>query len=110
MYEDARSLVDGYTKSLWSAFGSPVGAAVVTGSLCVLYVLPPVAALRGSRAGTVGYAAGVAGRVVSARRTGGRVWPDAFLHPFSVLALAGLTARSVRAKRTGTVTWKGRPV
>jgi hypothetical protein len=108
MYDGARALADGYAKSLWSAFGSPAGATAVMGSLVVLYVLPPAAALRGSRAGIVGYAAGVAGRVVSARRTGGRVWPDAFLHPVSVLVLAGLTARSVQGKRRGTLTWKGR--
>ena len=110
MYDGPRALADGYTKSLWSAFGSPTGAAAVMGTLGLLYVLPPVAALRGSKAGMAGYAAGVTGRVVSARRTGGRVWPDAFLHPFSVIALAGLTARSLRGRRTGTLTWKGRPL
>ncbi|MEL4486205.1 hypothetical protein AAEH76_21930, partial [Shewanella algae] len=26
MYDDGASLVEGYTKSLWSAFGSPAGA------------------------------------------------------------------------------------
>jgi hypothetical protein len=93
MYDSRGTLVDGYSKSLWSAFGSPTGAAVVMGALGVLYVVPAAAALRGSKAGVVGYAAGVAGRVVSAQRTGGRVWPDAFLHPFSVLAMMGLTAR-----------------
>jgi hypothetical protein len=110
MYAGGRELADGYTKSLWSAFGSPAGAATVMGTLVVLYVVPPVAALRGSRTGLVGYAAGVAGRIVSARRTGGPVWPEAFLHPLSIVALAGLTARSVRAKRAGTLSWKGRPL
>ena len=108
MYVGGRDLADGYTKSLWSAFGSPAGATVVMGTLTALYVVPPVAALRGSRTGLLGYLAGVAGRVVSARRTGGRVWPDAFLHPLSILALTGLTARSLRAQRAGTLTWKGR--
>lgn len=108
MYEGGLALADGYTKSLWSAFGSPAGATAVMGTLTLLYVVPPFAALRGSRTGLAGYLAGVAGRVVSARRTGGRVWPDAFLHPLSVLALTGLTARSVRARRAGTLTWKGR--
>jgi Glycosyl transferase family 2 len=108
MYDGGRAMADGYTKSLWSAFGSPTAAAAVMGTLVVLYVVPPVAALRGSRTGLFGYAAGVTGRVVSARRTGGRVWPDAFLHPLSILALAGLTARSVRGRRAGTLSWKGR--
>jgi Glycosyl transferase family 2 len=108
MYDGAQALIDGYTKSLWSAFGPPAAAATVMGMLGLLYVVPPVAALRGSRAGAVGYAAGVAGRVVSARRTGSRVWPDAFLHPLSVLALAWLTARSWASRRNDTLTWKGR--
>ena len=71
-------------------------------------MLPAAAALGGSVSGLAGYAAGVTGRVVAARRTGGRVWPDAFAHPLSVVAFAGLTARSWRAHRAGTLTWKGR--
>jgi hypothetical protein len=108
MYDSGRALAEGYTKSLSSAFGSPLGAAAVMTTLVAVYVVPPMAALRGSRTGIVGYLAAVAGRVVSARRTGGRAWPDAFLHPLSVLGLAGLTARSLRAQRRGTLMWKGR--
>ena len=51
-----------------------------------LELVPAVAALGGSRAGTVGYAAGVASRALVARRTGGRAG-DALAHPVSVLAL-----------------------
>jgi hypothetical protein len=108
MYEGPRALADGYGKSLWTAFGSPAGASVVMGALTAIYVVPAAAAVRGSRAGIAGYAAGVAGRAVSAQRTGGRVWPDAFLHPLSVVALAVLTARSVRDQRRGRRYWKGR--
>jgi hypothetical protein len=108
MYGSWPELRDGYTKSLWSAFGSPAGAAGVTGLLALAYLVPPLAALAGSRAGLAGYAAGVTGRIVAARRTGGRSWPDALAHPASVAVLAGLTARSVRGRRRGTLTWKGR--
>jgi hypothetical protein len=110
MYGGWTELLDGYTKSLWSAFGSPAGAAGVVGLAALAYVLPAVAALGGSGAGLAGYAAGVTGRVVAARRTGGRAWPDALAHPLSVLALAGLTARSWREHRAGTLTWKSRPL
>lgn len=110
MYDGWRELRAGYGKSLWAAFGSPAGAAGVLGLLTLTHVLPAAAALRGSRAGLVGYAAGVASRVLVARRTGGRAWPDALAHPVSVLVLGGLTADSVVARSRGRLTWKGRPV
>lgn len=108
MYRTPTDLVDGYSKSLWAATGSPGAACAVGGALALTYLLPPVAALLGSRAGLVGYAAGVAGRVVVARRTGGRVLPDAAAHPVSVGLLLWLGARSWRGHRRGTLTWKGR--
>jgi hypothetical protein len=110
MYADWSSLRDGYSKSLWSAFGSPAGAAAVTGGLVLLYVVPPLAAVRGSRIGAAGFAAAVAGRYLVAERTGGRSVPDAIFHPASVLTLAWLTARSWRLRRRGGLTWKGRPL
>jgi glycosyltransferase involved in cell wall biosynthesis len=108
MYRGAAELADGYGKSLWRAFGSPAGAAGVLGLLGLAYLVPPAAALAGSRAGLAGYAAAVAGRVVAARRTGGRAWPDAAAHPLSVAALAGLTARSLLLRRLGRLAWKSR--
>jgi Glycosyl transferase family 2 len=112
MYESWRDLEAGYTKSLWSAFGTPGGAVAVLTLLSALYVVPPVAAVLGRgdvrRAGLVGTAAGLAGRVVVARRVGGRVWPDSAAHPVSVVLLGWLTARSVAGRRRGELTWKGR--
>jgi hypothetical protein len=116
MYADWAELREGYAKSLWSAFGSPGGAGVVMAGLALLYVVPPAAAVvalarRRPRAAVLpmaGYAAGVAGRVLTGRRTGGRVWPDALAHPGSVALLGWLTALSWRRRRAGTLTWKGR--
>jgi Glycosyltransferase like family 2 len=110
MYDGWPALRDGYAKSLWCALGSPAGAAATTAGLSLLYVWPPVAALLGSPVGALGYAVGVAGRVVTARRTGGRAWPDALAHPASVAALGWLTARSWSGRRRGTLRWKDRPV
>lgn len=110
MYRGWPELRDGYTKSLWSAFGSPAGAVGVVGLLAASYVVPALAALRGSRLGVLGYAAGVAGRLVAARRTGGRSWPDAAAHPASVLLFGWLTLRSWLLRRRGRLSWKGRPV
>jgi hypothetical protein len=110
MYDGWPALRRGYSKSLWSAFGSEAGAAGAVATLLLAYVVPPVAALRGSRTGAVGYLAGVAARVVVGRRTGSRVVPDAAAHPVSVLLLAGLVLDSVVAHRRGTLRWRGRPV
>ncbi len=110
MYDGWPALREGYSKSLWSAFGSPLGAAAALAVLGIGYLVPPLAALGGSRVGAVGYGAGVAGRWLVARRTGARVMPDALAHPLSVGALAWLTARSWRLHRRGALTWKGRPL
>jgi len=113
MYDDAGSLVEGYTKSLWSAFGSPAGAAGVVSLLSWLYVVPAVAVLAGptrrARAwGLSGYAAGVTGRALVARRTGARLVPDVAAHPASIAVLGALVAESWRRHRAGTATWRGR--
>jgi hypothetical protein len=110
MYTGWDEVRDGYSKSLWAAFGSPGGAAAAVGVLGVLYVVPVAAALCGSPAGLAGYAAGVAGRVIAARATGGRAWPDALAHPVSVAALGWLTLRSFQLRSRGQLSWKGRPV
>lgn len=117
MYADWAQLREGYTKSLWAAFGSPSGAAGVMGLLAWLYLLPPAAAVvglvRGRRstavAGLTGYAAGVAGRALAAARTGGRP-ADAVAHPVSIAALVGLTVTSLRRRAAGRLSWKGRPL
>ena len=109
MYDGAAALRDGYTKSLWAAFGSPAGAVGAGLVLTVTHVVPAVAALGGSRTGAIGYLASVTSRVLVARRTDGRV-ADAWAHPVSVVALVALTADSWRRRRRGTLRWKGRPV
>ena len=112
MYDDAGALVEGYTKSLWSAFGSRQAAAAVVAALAWLYVVPSAAAVIGPsrriRAlGTVGYLAGVTGRVLVARRTRGREL-DALAHPASVVLFGALVAESWRRHEAGTLTWRGR--
>jgi cellulose synthase/poly-beta-1,6-N-acetylglucosamine synthase-like glycosyltransferase len=110
MYENWPELHSGYRKSLWSAFGSAAGSAAVAALLALVYLVPPAAGLRGSRIGMLGYVAAVAGRVLAARRMGGRVWPDALAHPLSVAVLIGLLASSWKGRLHGTLTWKDRRV
>lgn len=109
MYDSWSQLHEGYTKSLWTAFGSPAGSAGVVGLLGLAYVVPVVAALvTGSRVAWLGYAAGVLGRVMVARTTGQPVLPDVLAHPVSITVFGALVADSWRLRRRGTLTWKGR--
>lgn len=111
MYSSWGEVYEGYTKSLWTAFGTPAGSIAVAAALGLTYVAPPVAALlTGSRAGWVGYGAGVLGRTLVARTTGQPVLPDVLAHPASVTVLVGLLAESWRRRRRGALTWKGRQV
>ncbi|MEO3769368.1 glycosyltransferase family 2 protein [Micromonospora sp. B9E7] len=118
MYDDWPQLRDGYSKSLWASFGHPGAAAAVVASLLLLYTAPPLIALAGVAAGAPGVAAvglagyllGVAGRVLTARATGGRWWPDALAHPVSVVVLGWLTLRSYHLRKRRRLTWRGRPV
>jgi hypothetical protein len=110
MYRGWAELRDGYGKSLWAAFGSSTGAVAVLAALAVVYVAPPLAALRGSRLGLLGYLGAVTSRIVAARASGGRALPDALAHPLSISVAEYLTLRSLAQHRRGTQRWKGRPV
>jgi hypothetical protein len=110
MYDSGADLRAGYRKSLWAAFGSPAGAAAVGAALALVYVLPPAAALAGSRVGAAGYAAAVAGRVLAGRFVGARTGWDAAAHPLSILVVLGLVASSFLGRARGTLRWKGRTV
>ncbi|MEV6376637.1 glycosyltransferase [Micromonospora musae] len=118
MYADWRQLRDGYSKSLWATFGHPGAAAAVLAALLLLYTAPPLLAVAALVAGSTpaalvaaaAYLLGVAGRVVTARATGGRWWPDALAHPVSVVFLGWLTLRSYHLRKRRRLSWRGRPV
>lgn len=115
MYSSREQIVEGYTKSVWSAFRPEAAAYGLVAVMVLAYVAPPIFAVAGpdrrTRAwGLAGYAAGVAGRYAVARRTGERMWPDILTQPASVGAFAGLILASLRGHRAGTLTWRGRPL
>ena len=118
MYTSWPDLTAGYAKSLWASFGSRSGAGAVVVLLLFLYATPPLTTAALLAAGHLDQAAvaaavyllGVAGRVVTARATGGRAWPDALAHPASIVVFAGLVIRSFRRHRRGALSWRGRPV
>lgn len=115
MYERADQTVDGFAKSLWAAFGSPLGSIGVNALLCVAFIAPPLAAVTARSTtvrtvGTLGYAAGTFSRALVAARMGTRVWPDSALHPASVAAFIGINAVSWRRHVQGSIRWKGRAI
>jgi len=114
MYEGTQQVVDGYTKSLWSAFNGPAGSVAVNALLLGTGAVPFLALMFGSGArmriiGGVGFAAGVASRLAVAQRTRERQL-DAIAHPASIVAFSTLNVLSWWRHLRGTNTWKGRPV
>jgi len=115
MYTSPEAVVDGYAKSMWAAFGGPLGSACVNALLLTAYVIPPVAAIASSSTrtraiGRLGTLAAVASRAMVARRMGTRVWPDSALQPASIAAFVAINAISWRRHLQGANSWKGRAV
>jgi hypothetical protein len=108
MYDGNRDLVNGYAKSLWSAFGSTAGAGGVVLMMLVLFVLPWTLTPTTPWAWFAA-AAGPASRVVAAARTRGNVLL-ALLHPLAIVCFGVLAVVSVLRHRTGRTAWKGRPL
>ncbi|MBM7460480.1 glycosyltransferase [Rhodococcus coprophilus] len=117
MYEGRAAVSRGYTRWLWSAFGSRTGAAAVVTAYTVAYVIPPVAALTGRgrvrRWGVLGTSAAVLSRLIArsaerGTRLGAADTLGAAAHPLSILVFGWLTAASVRVRSAGRAVWKDR--
>ena len=120
MYDTDRDLIAGYTKSLWSAFGSPARAALLCALLALAYVSPVLwLALAAAHAvelsglammgAGLSYAVGVANRALVDHRVGAPVG-YALLHPVSIACLCWLVAISCIRRSRGELQWKGRVV
>lgn len=115
MYESSEQVIDGYTKSLWSAFGSPAGSIAVNAFLAATYIAPAIAMVAGKSTstrviGATGYFSGVASRAMVAQKFGTPVLPDSMAHPISIAAFIGLNILSWSRHVRGVNTWKGRPL
>ena len=109
MYDSRTDLFNGYAKSLWRAFGSPLGAITSAAFLFVTGVLPFLLAIAGYRAAWIAYFVIVITRYIAAART--RSTPStALLHPLAILTLIYLIGRSWYQKRNGQLIWRGRSV
>jgi len=109
MYETNKALISGYSKSLWNAFGGPIGSLAVTAFFLFMYVYPLAGFITGhERLASLSLLFGTISRAISARTTKSRLIPDSLLHPLSVLAFTFLNAVSWWRHLAGTNTWKSR--
>jgi cellulose synthase/poly-beta-1,6-N-acetylglucosamine synthase-like glycosyltransferase len=109
MYQSAGELIDGYTKSLWRAFGGIVGTFVAVALLVLTGVFPIAGALTGAPWGWIAFLLVFLARALSAARTGSNP-AIGFLHPVATVALLYLIALSWIRKSRGTLHWRGRTV
>lgn len=109
MYDSSKQLIKGYQKSLWKAFGSPLGSIAAIALLFTTGVLPLIATLLGSEIGLITFSLIILSRIISAIRT--NTLPNtALLHPLAILLLIGLIAYSWFGKLSKSLTWRDRPV
>jgi hypothetical protein len=109
MYDSSMQLIKGYQKSLWRAFGSPLGSITAVALLFVTGVLPFISTLFGSEIGLISFGLIFLSRIISSIRT--NTPPNtSLLHPIAILFLIGLIAYSWFGKLTKTLTWRDRPV
>ena len=107
MYKNFAEIKAGYGKSLWSAFSSPFGASAAILFIFATGIAPLLVWFSGNPIGLFTYEVIVITRIVSAKRSGGRII-DSFLHPISSGILIYLIIFSWRAR--GKVQWKGRTI
>ena len=105
MYKNFGEIKAGYGKSLWNAFSNPAGAAIAIAFIFLTGVAPILILLSGNPIGLFTYELMVFTRLLSARRSGGRLL-DSLLHPISSVILIYLIIYSWRMR--GKVQWKGR--
>lgn len=105
MYKNFNEIKAGYGKSLWSAFSNPLGAAIAISFILLTGIAPILILLGGNPIGLFIYQLMVLTRLLSAKRSGGRLL-DSLLHPISSAILIYLIIYSWRMR--GKVQWKGR--
>lgn len=107
MYSSLDEIRQGYGKSLWKAFGGPVGSVIAIAFIFVTGIVPVILIFNGYLIGWFIYLYIAFSREISAIRS--RSNPlYAFLHPLSSALLIYLIIYSWRKR--GTIQWKGRTV
>jgi len=107
MYSSFNEIRQGYGKSLWKAFGGPLGTIVAIAFIFITGIVPIILIFNGYLIGWFIYLYIAFSREISAIRS--RSNPlYAFLHPISSALLIYLIIYSWRKR--GTIQWKGRTV
>ena len=107
MYSSLEEIRQGYGKSLWKAFGGPIGTVIAIAFIFVTGIVPVILILNGYLIGWFIYLYIAFSREISAIRS--RSNPlYAFLHPISSALLIYLIIYSWLKR--GTIQWKGRTV
>jgi len=109
MYASNNELIRGYTKSLWKAFGGPIGTLFTVALLVATQILPLLLILAGYRIALLPFAAAALTHLLAARRTRSPLL-NTITHPLAALSLIALIAESYRRRSLGTLEWRGRKV
>ena len=109
MYENRSELIEGYTKSLWRAFGGVGGTVLAILILMWTSLTPFYGAITGSALGIGGLALTILSRIIVALRTRSNIL-IAVLHPLAIAFLFVLIGLSWMKKRNGTLQWRGRRI
>jgi len=102
MYKNSSELIDGYTKSLWKAFGGTTGSIFALFLLAITGIIPYLS-----------FGAPVVfiflSRTLSALKTKSNP-VFAILHPIAIIVLLYLIVLSSIRKSRGTLQWRGRAI
>jgi len=109
MYASNNELIRGYTKSLWKAFGGPIGTLFTVALLIATQILPLLLILAGYQIALFPFAAAALTHLLAARRTRSPL-VNTITHPLAALSLIALIAESYRRRTLGTLEWRGRKV
>jgi hypothetical protein len=107
MYESAKDLVNGYTKSLWTAFGGLFGTLFAVLLLVTTQIIPFLLGISGYVIGWLAYGITALSHGIAAARTKSSP-ANIFLHPLSALLLISLIIESIRRKSVGKLVWRER--
>ena len=109
MYDSDSELRSGYSKSLWRAFGSGIGATLAITLLLGSQTLPFLIALTGSLMAWKIYAINAFTHLLVATKT--RSNPiNAFAHPLAIAILAAMIVESFVKRARGDLHWKDRTI